>query len=73
MAWSSQKNPRARYLLSLLKAQNNDAAKPIETGRVSTQAISRLRIVPHCKPEWLAAIVPATPDDKTWVVLTGNP
>ena len=32
-----------------------------------------LRIVDNCRPEPLAAIVPATPDDSTWVVDTGNP
>src|SRR5215475_7834116 len=42
-------------------------------GSVSTQAISRLRTVAHCSPEPLAAIVPATPDDNTWVVETGRP
>ena len=42
-------------------------------GSVSTQAISRLRIVAICRPEPLAAMVPATPDDSTWVVETGRP
>src|SRR5260370_448464 len=42
-------------------------------GRVSTQAINRLRTVAHCKPDLFATIVPATPDDSTCVVLTGNP
>jgi hypothetical protein len=27
----------------------------------------------HCKPEWFAAMVPPTPDERTCVVLTGNP
>ncbi|MEH1782598.1 MAG: hypothetical protein V7K67_33685 [Nostoc sp.] len=30
-------------------------------------------IVFACRPEPLAAIVPATPDDNTCVVLTGSP
>ena len=42
-------------------------------GKVSTQAISRLRTVAICRPEPLAAMVPATPDDKMCVVETGNP
>src|SRR5262249_58578747 len=29
--------------------------------------------VPHCRPERLAAIVPATPDDSTCMVETGSP
>ena len=32
-----------------------------------------LRTVESCSPEPFAAIVPAMPDDKTWVVDTGNP
>jgi hypothetical protein len=31
-----------------------------------------LRIVDSCRPEPLAAMVPATPDDRTWVVDTGK-
>ena len=45
----------------------------IEMGRVNTQAINRLRTVAHCSPDLFAIIVPATPDYKTWVVLTGSP
>jgi hypothetical protein len=41
-------------------------------GSVSTQAINKLRTVPHCSPEWFAIILPATPDERTWVVLTGK-
>ena len=32
-----------------------------------------LRIVDHCIPEPLATMVPATPDESTWVVDTGRP
>ena len=32
-----------------------------------------LRIVDHCRPEPLAAMVPATPEESTWVVDTGRP
>jgi hypothetical protein len=30
-------------------------------------------MVDHCRPDLFAHIVPATPEDKTCVVLTGNP
>ncbi len=45
----------------------------IDAGSVNTHAISRLRTVDHCRPDPLAAIVPATPDDNTCVVETGSP
>ena len=45
----------------------------IAAGSVSTQASAMLRSVDHWMPEPLAAIVPATPDDSTWVVETGRP
>jgi hypothetical protein len=67
--------PIASYplLIQLLNVQNSTAASPIDAGSVSTQAISKLRSVAICKPDLFAHMVPATPDDKTWVVLTGNP
>jgi hypothetical protein len=37
-----------------------DGGQQIAAGSVSTQAINRLRMVAICKPEPLAAIVPAT-------------
>jgi hypothetical protein len=45
----------------------------MDTGRVRTQAMSRFLTVPHCNPERFAAMVPATAEDNTWVVLTGRP
>ncbi|MNH31156.1 hypothetical protein D3C76_1197810 [compost metagenome] len=45
----------------------------IAAGKVSTQAISRLKMVFICKPEPLATMVPATPEESTWVVETGRP
>ena len=45
----------------------------IAIGIVSTQAIRMFLIVPPCRPLRLATIVPATPDDSTWVVETGRP
>src|SRR5271169_2191857 len=57
----------------LLKSQNRLAARQMDAGSVSTHAKARLRTVLICIPEWFAAMVPATPDDKTCVVLTGKP
>jgi hypothetical protein len=54
-------------------SQNSEPDNRIATGKVSTQAMARLRTVDHCRPERLAAIVPATPDDSTCVVDTGRP
>src|ERR1700722_7830058 len=54
-------------------AQNRKPDSIIATGSVNTQAISRFRTVANWSPEWFAIIVPATPDDSTCVVLTGNP
>ena len=45
----------------------------IAIGSVSTQAIAMLRMVDHCNPDPFAAIVPAIPDESTWVVDTGRP
>src|SRR5262245_62029195 len=57
----------------LRKAQYSSAAIRIDAGNVSTQASARLRIVPIWRPDRLAAIVPATPEESTCVVLTGRP
>lgn len=43
------------------------------TGRVSTQAQAMFLTVLLWTPEPLASIVPATPEERTWVVLTGRP
>ena len=40
---------------------------------MTTHAISRLRSVNDYHLERFATIVPAIPDDSTWVVLTGDP
>ncbi len=53
--------------------QNKNAERIMAARRVKTQAMARLRTVLHCKPEWLAAMVPATPEESTCVVLTGSP
>ena len=48
-------------------------ASVIATGRVSSHASAMLRMVPPLTPERCASIVPAMPDDSTWVVETGSP
>ena len=52
---------------------NSVKDRAIDTGSVSTQAMSRLRTVDICRPEPLATIVPATPEERICVVLTGRP
>ena len=42
-------------------------------GKVRNQASSKLRTVPNWMPDRSAAMVPATPEAKTCVVLTGRP
>ncbi len=44
----------------------------MHTGRVSTHASNRLRRVAICRPDLLAAMEPATPEESTCVVLTGR-
>src|SRR3984893_1146906 len=45
----------------------------IAVGTVSTHPSAMLRIVESWSPDPLAAMVPATPEDSTWVVDTGRP
>ena len=40
-------------------------------GKVSTHAIAMLRTVANCSPDPFAAMVPAMPEESTWVVDTG--
>src|SRR4051794_10774749 len=49
------------------------AERVMATGRVSTQATAMFRTVLNWRPDRPAAIVPATPEERTWVVLTGSP
>ena len=60
--------PRNRRLPS----QYRPADRPMAAGRVSTQAVRMLPTVPPCRPLLLATMVPATPEDSTWVVETGR-
>ena len=49
------------------------APNSTQTGSVNTHASNRFRNVSICNPEWFAAMVPATPEESTCVVLTGRP
>src|SRR5438876_12078715 len=42
-------------------------------GRVKIHAMAMLRTVESWSPDPFAAMVPATPEDRTWVVETGSP
>src|SRR5579862_9656450 len=64
---------RARHFQIVRNVQNSSAERQMEAGSVKIQAIARFLTVAHCNPEWFAIIVPATPEDNTCVVLTGNP
>ena len=83
--WTSMRRVLSfcRLLVSTLhlkhgRAKNRAVAKSVaprkmHTGSVSTQAMRMLMSVSLCRPERLAAIVPAMPEESTWVVLTGSP
>ena len=61
------------YQASALDAsQNNVADSAMVAGKVNTQAIRMVLIVPPCRPLLFATMVPATPDDKMCVVETGS-
>lgn len=47
--------------------------RSIQTGRVRTQAMRIFIRVFDCNPDRLAAMVPAMPEERIWVVLTGRP
>ena len=57
----------------LLKSKKRQPESTAAAGRVKTQARAMSRMVESCRPLWLAAMVPATPELRTWVVLTGRP
>src|SRR6202789_1350251 len=57
----------------VLKSQNSAPESTAATGNVKTHARAISRRVDTCSPLLSPAIVPATPDDSTCVVLTGNP
>jgi hypothetical protein len=75
-AWWQQALRPCELLLPwnrLRKTQNQKAGSIIATGRVRIHARAILRTVSSRRPERLAVIVPATPDESRWVVLTGSP
>ncbi len=55
------------------RMKNSVPAMRIAAGSVVTQASAMLRTVDICRPEPFAAMVPATPEDRMWVVETGRP
>ncbi|MNC72832.1 hypothetical protein D3C75_1239430 [compost metagenome] len=58
--------------MNLVASQNNPADRPTVAGRVRTQASRMVLTVPPCRPLLFATMVPATPEDSTWVVDTGR-
>ena len=61
----SDRTASRRVQNTWLNSQYNEPEITIAAGSVSTQAVSRLRIVDICRPDLLAAMVPATPDEST--------
>src|SRR6516225_6888124 len=57
------------YVVNLLKNQYRTPDKTAAAGSVNTQASAISRSVEVCSPLLFAAIVPATPDESTFVVL----
>ena len=53
------------FLIDRLDYPPREPERNIEAGSVNGQAMAKLRTVPHCKPDLLATMVPATPDDRT--------
>ena len=65
---------RRRWLQKIWRnSTKSDPAISMAAGRVITQANAMFLIVLHCRPDPLAAMVPATPLDRTCVVETGRP
>ena len=58
---------------TLLNRTYKAADNIIAAGSVKTHASAMFLKVDICRPDPFAAIVPATPDESTWVVDTGNP
>lgn len=59
--------------MNAVASQYSPPERVITTGSVSTQASAMSRTVSDWMPDLLAHIVPATPLERTWVVLTGIP
>ena len=56
-----------------LKSQKRRPERMAAAGNGKIQAIAMSRMAESCSPLRFAAIVPAAPEDRTWVVLTGTP
>jgi hypothetical protein len=63
----------SRYFASVRKIMNNTPERAAAAGSVKTHAIAMLRTVLSCSQLLFAIMVPATPDESTCVVETGNP
>src|SRR5579872_5086029 len=61
------------YYARWRNSQNSEPDSNAATGSVKTHAAAMLRRVDIWSPLRLAAMVPATPELRTWVVLTGRP
>jgi hypothetical protein len=70
---ATKSHPNSSIQNSFENNQYKEPESSIAAGNVNTQAMSRLRIVAHCKPDLLATMAPATPDESTCVVETGKP
>jgi hypothetical protein len=66
-------NTNQLYFTIELKSQKRPPESSAAAGKVKIQAIAMSRIVESCRPLLFAAIVPATPEESTCVVLTGRP
>ena len=66
------KNHRFHRHVTCAASQKKMADSNIDMGKVSTQAMRMVRMVPLCTPLRLATIVPAMPEERTCVVETGR-
>src|SRR5690606_41594714 len=72
LARLSASGPRAYMPSTSTARENSSADSSMLAGKVSSQASRMMRTVPLCRPLRLATMVPATPEDSTWVVETGR-
>src|ERR1700757_4964107 len=64
---------RIHQFVNWRNSANSRPDSSAAAGRVNTQAAAMFLIVENCSPLLFAAIVPATPELNTCVVLTGSP
>ena len=72
-AWIPHPPSKGKFQTNWRSRKYNPPANAIAAGRVMTQAMAMERRVDHCRPDPLAAMVPATPLDRMCVVETGTP